>query len=60
MEKQHHHSQNSPQLDDHVKHALEFFGYVQGHQLIQQDQMPCRAHRQPLRHALYNAEEDGF
>ena len=60
MEKQHHHSQNSSQLDDHVKHALELFGYVQGHQLIQQDQMPRRAYRQPLRHALYNAEEDGF
>ena len=60
MEKQHDDSHNGTQLDDHVKHGLEFFRNIQIDELIQQNQMTRGRNGQPLGDALHNAEENGF
>ena len=60
VEKQHNDRQNGAQLDDHLKHALEFIGNLQCHKFIEQNQMSRGGNRQPLGDALHDAEQYGF
>ena len=60
MEEQDDNGENCPQLDDHIEHAPERVGNVQGDKLVQQDQVACGGNGQPLRDALHNAKENGF
>ena len=60
MEEQDDHGQNRAQLDDHVEHAPEFVGNVQGNEFVQQNQMSRGGNGQPLRDTLHNAEKHGF
>ena len=54
--KDHQHGGDGAQLDDHLKHFVEFVGHLQLEHLVKQDQMTRGRDGQPLGNALDDAE----
>ena len=57
---QHTYSENGAKLDDDKEHVPEFLGDVELDELVDQDHVPRRGDRQPLRDALDQTEKRGF